>query len=240
MEINNNLNNTLQQLSSGKRINSASDDAAGLQIAERLGSEINSNSGYISNALDTVSFINTADSALQNINTDTQRIRELTVQAGNGIYNASDIKAIQNEINQLQGNINDTLSNTEFNGKSVFNNGIQSTISQDNNIDISPSVQSVLNVNIQDPQALEDIDDFLQEIQFEQTELGAQANAIDSTVNRLLDKNVNESSSRSRIQDLDFAQSTSNRSIQEVQENIKLNIQKIEDKQKGNLLDLLI
>ena len=240
MEINNNIDTTLQQLSSGKRINSSADDAAGFQIAERLSSEVNSNSVYVSNALDSVNYINTADSALQNVNTDAQRIRELTVQAGNGIYNTSDIRAIQNEINQLQGNINDTLGNTEFNGRSVFGNGIQSTISEGNTIDISPRVQQTLNVDLQDPQALEDIDNFLDEIQFEQSELGAQANSIDSTVSRLLDKNVNESAARSRIQDLDFAKATSNKSIQDVQENIKLNIQKMEDKQKGNLVDLLI
>tara|TARA_Y100000034_G_scaffold55954_1_gene68543 strand:- start:24132 stop:24848 length:717 start_codon:yes stop_codon:yes gene_type:complete len=238
MEING-VNRNLQQLSSGKRINSASDDAAGSQIVERMSSEINSNSVYISNSLNSVNYINTANSVLDNINNDAMRIRELTIQSGNGIYSVSDKRAIQNEINQLQGNINDIISNSEFNGKPIFQ-GIQSQISNDNSIEISPTIDNLIDIDVNDPESMQKIDDFLESVRMEQSELGAQANVIDRNVDNLMNKNVNESSARSRIEDLDYAKASSNRSIQEVQENIKLNIQNMENKQKGNLVDLLI
>lgn len=238
MEING-VNNTLQQLSSGKRINSASDDAAGSQIVERMSSEINANTAYITNSLDAVNYINTANSVLDNINNDALRIRELTIQSGNGIYSASDKRAIQNEINQLQGNINDAISNSEFNGKPLFQ-GIQSQISNDNSVEISPTIDNLIDIDVNDPESMQRIDEFLESVRMEQSELGAQANAIDRNVENLMNKNVNESAARSRIQDLDYAEASSNRSIQEVQENIKLNIQNMENKQKGNIVDLLI
>lgn len=235
----NGVNNTLQQLSSGKRINSASDDAAGSQIVERMNSEINSNSVYISNSLDSFNYINTANSVLDNINNDAMRIRELTIQSGNGMYTASDKEALQNEINQLQDNINTSINNSEFNDKPIFQ-GIKSQISSNNFIEISPSINNISNIDINDPESLEQIDDFLKNVQKEQSELGAQANAIDRNVEYLTSKNINESSARSSIQDLDYAKTSTERSIQEVQDNLKLNIQNMKNIQKGNIIDLLV
>jgi flagellin len=238
MEINDSKN-TLQQLSSGKRINSAADDPAGSQIVQRFTSEVNANSAYISNSLDSSSFINTASNVLDNINNDVIRIRELTVQAGNGIYNEADKKAIQKEVDLLQSNINDAIENSEFNSKSLFD-GIESSISENNTISISPNIEEKLDIDVSDPESLDNIDNFLKLVEEKQTELGAQANVIDRSIQGLFSKNINESSARGKIEDLDYASATSNKSIQEVLDNIKLTIQKAQDKQKGNIVDLLI
>lgn len=120
---------SLQRLSSGLRINSAADDAAGLAIAERFTSEIRGGRQAVRNINDALSMGQTAEAALQNLSNDVQRIRELAVQAANATNSASDREALQSEVNQLLQNINQTSNNATFNGVKLFQ-GSGGSISQ--------------------------------------------------------------------------------------------------------------
>jgi len=110
------------KLTSGKRINSAKDDPAGLAIANLLTSQIRANNQSIRNANDGISLTQVADGALSGANDVLQRIRELAVQAGNGTLNDSNRGNIQAEINQLTDQLSDIGENTKFNGINVFEN----------------------------------------------------------------------------------------------------------------------
>ena len=110
------LANSLQRLSSGLRINSAKDDAAGMAIADRMTSQIRGMNQAARNANDGISLAQTAEGDLQQIGNNLQRMRELAVQSANASNSASDRAALQGEIKQLQGEIDRVASNSSFNG----------------------------------------------------------------------------------------------------------------------------
>ncbi|HIE4214632.1 TPA: FliC/FljB family flagellin [Proteus mirabilis] len=114
------LGNAIERLSSGMRINSAKDDAAGQAIANRFTSNINGLTQASRNANDGISVSQTTEGALNEINNNLQRIRELTVQAKNGTNSDSDITSIQNEVNQRLDEINRVSEQTQFNGVKVL------------------------------------------------------------------------------------------------------------------------
>ncbi len=114
------LNQSIQRLSSGLRVNSAKDDAAGLAIAERMQSQINGSNVAQRNANDAISLAQTAEGALSNIGDDLQRMRELAVQSRNATNSDSDRENLQQEFSQLQSEISRTLSGTTFNSKNLF------------------------------------------------------------------------------------------------------------------------
>ena len=111
---------SIQRLSSGLRINSARDDAAGLAISERFTSQIRGQNQAIRNANDGISMLQTAEGATSSIAGSLQRIRELAVQSANATYSASDRQALQQEVNQLALEIDRISGATEFNGQKVF------------------------------------------------------------------------------------------------------------------------
>ena len=115
-----------KQLSSAKRINSAADDAAGLAIASRFSAQIRGINTAIRNANDGIGVVQTADSGLGQIEDNLTRIRELSVQASNGILTASDRSSIQSEIEGLKGAINDIAGNTQFNTQNLLDGSFQS------------------------------------------------------------------------------------------------------------------
>ncbi|MBX9705902.1 MAG: flagellin [Gammaproteobacteria bacterium] len=114
------LNTSLQRLSSGLRINSARDDAAGLAISERLSSQIGGLNQAVRNANDGISLAQTAEGALQQIGSNLQRIRDLAVQSANGTNSVSDRAALNNEASQLISEINRVASATNFNGVNLL------------------------------------------------------------------------------------------------------------------------
>lgn len=118
------LNTAFTRLSSGFRINSAADDAAGLQISNRMTSQINGMNQAVRNANDGISVAQVAEGALQETTNMLQRMRELVVQADNGINSAQDRQAIQEEINELQKELNRIADTTEFSGKKLLNGDI--------------------------------------------------------------------------------------------------------------------
>ncbi|WP_019569003.1 flagellin [Thioalkalivibrio sp. ALMg13-2] len=132
-----NLNNSqgalaqsLERLSSGLRINSAKDDAAGLAIAERFTTQIRGLNQAVRNANDGISFAQTAEGALGTVGDAMQRIRELAVQSANDTNSASDRQALNNEVEQLVQEINRVSNSTEFNGTRILDGSLEDLIFQ--------------------------------------------------------------------------------------------------------------
>ncbi|MES4612689.1 MAG: FliC/FljB family flagellin [Ewingella sp.] len=125
------LGTAIERLSSGLRINSAKDDAAGQAIANRFTSNINGLTVASRNANDGISLSQTAEGALSEINNNLQRVRDLTVQAQNSSNSASDIDSIQSEVNQRMEEINRVTKQTDFNGIKVLDNRTAATSNYD-------------------------------------------------------------------------------------------------------------
>ena len=121
---NNNMQKSLERLSSGKRINSASDDAAGLAISEKMKSQMNGLAQAQRNAQDGISMIQTAEGALKETHSMLQRMRELSVQASNDTNTNEDRAQIQKEIHQLSSQIQDISEQTQFNTKELLNGNL--------------------------------------------------------------------------------------------------------------------
>lgn len=116
-----NLNTSLERLSSGLRINHAADDASGLAISEKLRAQISGLQRATMNAQDGISMLQTAEGALTEVSSMLQRMRELAVQAANGTYTSNDRVEIQKEVEQLKDEINRISASTEFNTKKLLN-----------------------------------------------------------------------------------------------------------------------
>src|SRR5690606_20151210 len=120
MSSGNSLDRATERLSSGNRINSAKDDAAGLAIANRMTSQVRGLDQAIRNANDGVSLIQTAEGALSESTNILQRMRELSVQSANGIYTASDRKTLDAEVKQLVSELDRIAKTTSFNGQNLL------------------------------------------------------------------------------------------------------------------------
>lgn len=221
------LSISLSQLASGKRINSAAQDAAGLAISEVLNSQVRGISAAVRNAQDGISLVQTADGALSETSDTLQRIRELTVQAGNGTLSTNDRGAIQSEITALQGTLDSTSSQTQFNGKQLLDGSSPSVQLQ---VGANPNETTQVNlpntsaaalgvgpgqVDVSSPAAaqasLTNIDQAISNVSQARGTLGAQQNALQSTTASLNVAGENQLSAQSRIQDLDFAKGVSDR-----------------------------
>ena len=124
------LQTSLQRLSSGLRINSAKDDAAGLAISERFTSQIRGLNQAVRNANDGISLSQTAEGALSESGNILQRIRELAVQSANATNSASDRQALQSEVGQLVSELDRIASSTEFNGQKLLDGTFGTAIYQ--------------------------------------------------------------------------------------------------------------
>ncbi|KWF61201.1 flagellin [Burkholderia pseudomultivorans] len=137
------LSQAITRLSSGKRINSAADDAAGLAIATRMQTQINGLNQGVSNANDGVSMIQTASSGLSQITSSLQRIRQLAVQASSGSLSTSDQQALQQEVTQQIAEVNRIASQTNYNGKNLLD-GSAGNIS----FQVGANVGQTINLNL--------------------------------------------------------------------------------------------
>ncbi|MDA3919076.1 MAG: flagellin FliC, partial [Salinisphaera sp.] len=138
------LNTAIERLSSGSKINSAKDDAAGQAIANRLTSQIRGLNQASSNANDGISLAQTTEGALNQVNDNLQRIRQLSVQAANGTNSSSDLQSIQKEISQRLAEINRVSQQTAFNGTKVLD-GSKSSIS----IQVGSQDGQTISINLQ-------------------------------------------------------------------------------------------
>jgi flagellin len=223
-DVTNSLNTSFQRLSSGFRINSAADDAAGLQITDRMTSQVQGLNQAVRNANDAISLSQTAEGALQETTTALQRIRQLAVQAQNGINSSADKLALQKEVSALKAEISRIGANTEFNGIGILsgsfsakflvgaNSGqtISVNLSRTGGYGASGLSVGSLNVSTDASGALTAIDNAISTIGGIRADLGALTNRFQSTIRNLSNVAENVSAARSRIKDTDFAAETAN------------------------------
>jgi flagellin len=218
------LATTIQRLSSGLRINSAKDDAAGLAISQRMTTQVRGMDVAARNANDGISLAQTAEGALSSIGENMQRIRELAVQAANGTNSAEDRAALQKEVKQLSDEITRVKDNSNFNGTKLLNGSTTSFTIQvgadagtDNQIaistvDMSATATAVAALDISSASgataALTAIDTQLQSVNTARADLGAIQNRFSSVISNLQNSSENLSAARSRIQDTDYAKET--------------------------------
>jgi flagellin len=251
-QVQNKQESILEKLSSGKRVNSAADGAAAQQIIDRLTTQVEGNRQSISNAFDGVSLTQVAEGGLAGINEDVNRIRELSIQSGNGLLTDSDRQAIQSEVTQLQENISQTIEQTEFAGKSLLSNDgnidfqIGANAGQKIGVatqDVSASLNDILNVDLSTAQGAEDAievaDDAVEFVDSARADLGATQNQFESAARNLTQTDINVSAARSRIQDTDFAQATSENAAANILSQTSLAVQGIANQQQGQVLSLL-
>lgn len=251
-QVQNKQESILEKLSSGKRINSAADGAAAQQIIDRLTTQVEGNRQSISNAFDGVSLTQVAEGGLAGINTDVNRIRELSIQSGNGLLSDSDRQAIQSEVSQLQDNISNTIEQTEFAGKSLLTSDgsidfqVGANAGQKIGVatqDVAASLNDILNVDLSTAQGAEDAlavaDEATEFVGSVRADLGATQNQFESAARNLTQADINVSAARSRIQDTDFAQATSENAAAGILSQTSLAVQGIANQQQGQVLSLL-
>ncbi|WP_324023871.1 flagellin N-terminal helical domain-containing protein [Aeromonas caviae] len=235
MNTNKALDTAYQRLSSGLRINSAKDDAAGLQISNRLTSQINGLNQGNRNANDGISLAQTAEGAMEEITGMFQRMRVLAEQSANGSNTNADRSALQQEVKQLATEINRIAKDTTFGGtkllngtyKGVFQVGadakqtISFSLTQANGFSISGinaaatagggfAAISTLSISTQDnaQSVLGAVDKMIAGVDKKRAELGAIQNRMESTIRNQANIAENLSSARSRVRDADFAVET--------------------------------
>ncbi|TPQ24608.1 flagellin [Methylomonas sp. HW2-6] len=229
------LKTSMERLSSGLRVNSAKDDAAGLAISDGMTSQIRGMTVAIRNANDGISMAQTAESAMGSITETMQRMRDLAVQASNfGAVSSSDREKLQTEFKQLGDEIGRIIKNTEFNGKKVLNGSLANVNFQ---VGAGTSANNQISINVSDlatasgiqslfstgavsigsgaasgdtRDAIDAIDNAIKKIDTFRSTLGAIQNRFTTTIGNLQSSIENQSAARSRIMDADFATETSN------------------------------
>ena len=222
------LATSMERLSTGKRINSAKDDAAGLAIASSMTAQIKGMNQGIRNANDGISMAQTAEGALEEVSNMLQRMRELTVQASNDTYSTDDIANIDKEKLALAKQIDSVFKNTQFNSTKLFNGdtptvNIQTGANTDDaleltltNLDTNSTMAKIFTPSDDTDAAelaatapsLEDYDDAIKTISETRAGLGAVQNRLESAVNNMTATSTNLSDARSRIEDTDFSSET--------------------------------
>ena len=223
------LANSMQRLSSGLRVNSAKDDAAGLAISERMGAQVRGMNVAIRNANDGISMAQTAEGGLSKVGDALQRMRELAVQARNATNTDDDKASLDKEFQQLGEEITRVLAGTTFNGKTIlgadagdklFQVGANTTANDEITItttDFSSNgdITAVTGGNLNGDAAglkevIDNIDTAINTVNTERAIYGAAQNRFDAVISNLQISVENQSAAKSRITDADFAQETAN------------------------------
>jgi flagellin len=213
------LTTSMQRLSSGMRINSAKDDAAGLAIATKMDSQVRGMNVAIRNSNDAISLAQTADGALGKVGDALQRMRELAVQSSNGTNSTTDRTNLDAEFQQLASEVSRLGTATKFNGNAVFGgSAITFQVGADNVTSDQISVSGVSATAISGDittgsgalSAMDAIDAALESNSTNRSTLGAVQNRFESVVANLRISSENQAASRARIMDADFAVETSN------------------------------
>ncbi|QWG44378.1 flagellin [Bacillus mycoides] len=233
------MNTSMNRLSSGKRINSAADDAAGLAIATRMRAKENGLGVASRNTQDGISLIRTADSALNSVSNILLRMRDLAVQSANGTNSTDDRTAIDKEFGQLINQIDYIAKNTAFNGTTLLNGAevsgkhektssiaiktyddggaadISITLASANAVDLglakagAKADDPIVPANVTDADIITTIDTKLKDITTSRADLGATLNRLDFNVANLNSQASSMASSASQIEDADMAKEMS-------------------------------
>ncbi len=225
------LATAMQRLSSGMRVNSAKDDAAGLAIAERMNAQVRGMNVAIRNANDGISLAQTAEGALSKVGDALQRMRELAIQARNSTNSSSDKDSLNKEFRELQSEISRVLGGTTFNGKHIL--GADAT-SLDFQIGANTTTDDLITVTTVDMTAatdvtavtastavidatasaaalatvIDNIDLALDSVNDTRATFGATQSRFDAIISNLQQSVENQAAARSRIMDADFASET--------------------------------
>ncbi|MBD9355078.1 flagellin N-terminal helical domain-containing protein [Methylomonas albis] len=238
---NDSLQMSMERLSSGLRVNSAKDDAAGLAIADRMTSQIRGMTVAMRNANDGISMAQTAEAGMGTITETLQRMRDLAVQAANrAAVSGSDRDKLQAEFKQLGAEVKRIIQNTEFNGKKILNGSL---IGANFQVGANTAADNQVSVTVSDlikvtslsalfgtagysigsgaastkvRSAISAIDTAIKRIDTFRSNLGAIQNRFITTISNLQSSIENQSSARSRIMDADFASETANLSRSQI------------------------
>jgi flagellin len=223
------LSQSLQRLSSGLRVNSAADDAAGIAVAEGLSSIIRGNDVAMRNANDGISVGQTAEGALAQVTKNLQRIREISVQASNGAINDTQRSNLQSEVNQLTQEISRTIQTTQFNGQALLSASgtltfqVGASGQTDNQVTLQTAELTAIagyaadltatgTIDISTSAAasgsLANLDSAISTVMTQRATFGSVQNRFKAVVANLANYNENLKSARSRITDADFASET--------------------------------
>jgi flagellin len=219
------LATSIQRLSSGLRVNSAKDDAAGLAIAERMNAQVKGMNVAIRNANDAISLSQTAEGSLGKVGDALQRMRELAVQASNATNGTSDRANLDAEYQQLSAEVTRVLTGTKFNGTDLLSTGATLTFQVGSNnvatdqIDVATTdltagagVTAVVGGDLTSSAnalaAMDDLDTAIDEITTARSTFGAAQNRFESVIGNLQVAAENQAASRGRIMDADFAAET--------------------------------
>lgn len=228
---------TMQRLSTGKRINGASDDAAGIAIANTITAQINGLNAAVKNANDAMSMLQTADGALSETSSLVQRMRELAVLAINDTYSTTQKSAMNTEFTALASQITSIATNTQWNGMYILNGSgaasgtgtsiytfqVGANTAQTVNVTITSMGLGALSLTTAGigaaasaTSALPDLDTALTVINTARATLGASINRLTHAVDNLSNVAQNATESRSKIADTDYAQATSDLARQQI------------------------
>jgi flagellin len=224
---NRSMTKAMEQLSTGKRINTAADDAAGMAIASRMTAQIRALDVSVRNANDAISMMQTAEGATQEVTNMLQRMRELAVQAANDTNATADRSAIGTEVTELSSEITRIAANTTWNGMAVLNGGAMATAGVTFQVGTLGDANSTITVSFNTmsaaaltvatltmtsstlaQQGIGHIDTALTAVNTFRSTLGAKINRMTSTADNLSNVSLNTSASRSRIEDTDYAKAT--------------------------------
>lgn len=243
------LHQNYRQLASGKRINSAADDAAGLAIAQKLLTQSNGYDVGGRNAATSQDMVNVAEGGLSTITDSLQRIRELGVQASNtAVYTDTERKMMQQEVEQLKSSINDAAKNTRFNTMNLLDGKMGSNHVASNpdgsGMDINMPNATLDALGIADFDLtgnfdLSVIDNAIDTVSSYRGELGATSNRLDYAMNYNSYASLNTTASRSRIEDLDFPKAISDMKKNSLLEEYRLMMQKKREEQDNMVVNLL-
>lgn len=235
MNSQNQLSTSMERLSSGSRINSAKDDAAGQAIANRMTAQINGMNQAQRNANDGISVAQTAEGALNQINDNLLRIRELSVQASNDTNSDTDRASIQEEITARVNEIDRIANSTQFNGKNILDGTVAS---MDIQVGANTSAADTLTITLTNASSsalilddadtavdlttdavvdsaaakasIDAVDNALKSVDSARSGLGSIQNRFEAVIGNLQSSEINLSSARSRIKDTNYAEEVAN------------------------------
>ncbi len=221
------MGQAIQRLSSGLRVNSAKDDAAGLAVAEGMTSKIRGLDVAARNSNDGISLAQTAEAALGQVTNNLQRIRELAVQSANGTLGATERGYLQTEVDELTSEITRIIDDTEFNGTKLFaadatatiqvgaNSGEKIDITLDTLTDLKAYGTTTGTVDISTVAAAESVLDAtggmskdIEEVVKARSKMGAIQNRFESVISNINSYKEGLQAARSRIMDTDYASTT--------------------------------
>ena len=245
------LAQSVQRLSSGLRVNSAKDDAAGLAISERMNAQIRGMNVAQRNAADGISLAQTAEGSLGTIGDNLQRMRELAVQASNAT-SSNDLTALNSEYSQLVSENTRLIASTKFNGTALLSGSISLTFqigannTSNDQISITtsaaPSLSSAsaaLSSTSGAQSAIDSLDADLNTVNSLRATFGAQQSRFESVINGLQIASENAAASRSRIIDADYAAETANLTRAQILQQAGMAMLTQANSQPQNVLTLL-